>query len=166
MIHARATLLVLLLAAKSVFAQASETSEARPDWPPGGPGIERLLRMSPEERGKLLDRLPPWRRQRLEERLERYRQLSPEERQRMAERYGVFRKMPPRKQAEMRHLYRRLSELPEERRLELRWQARRLSMMPPERRQARMSSPRFRRRYTPAERELLADMVRVLPLAR
>jgi hypothetical protein len=39
-------------------------------------------------------------------------------------------------------------------------------MMPPERRQARMSSPRFRQRYTPAERELLADMVRVLPLAR
>ena len=84
----------------------------------------------------------------------------------MAERYGVFRKMPPRRQAEIRHLYRRLNELPEERRLELRWQARRLSMMPPERRQARMSSPRFRQRYTPAERELLADMVRVLPLAR
>jgi hypothetical protein len=56
-----------------------------------------------------------------------------------------------------------LSKVPPPRRLELRWQARRLSMMTSERQQVRMSSLRFRERYTPAERELIADMVRVLP---
>lgn len=166
MIFTRTALLVLLLAAKGVFAQTAEADATRQDPPPGGPGIERLLRMSPEERRKFLERLPPWRRQRLEERLERYNRLSPQERQRIAERYEAFRKMPPGEQAEIRDLFRRLNKVPPQRRLELRWQARRLSMMTPEHRQLRMLSTWFARRYTPAERELIADMVRVLPLAK
>lgn len=168
MIFTRTALVVCLLAVavRGVFAQPAEADATRQDPPPGGPGIERLLRMSPEERGKLLERLPPWRRKRLEERLERYNRLSPQERQHMAERYETFRKMSPREQAELRDVYRRLSELPPPRRLELRWQARRLSMMRPERRQARMSSAWFARRYAAAERELIADILRVLPLAK
>jgi hypothetical protein len=166
MICTRTALVVLLLAAGGAFAQPTDAGTAGQDLPPGGPGIQRLLRMPPEERRKLLDRLPPWRRQRLEERLERFSKLSPEERQRITERYEAFRRMSPRQQDEVRDLFRRLSNVPEMRRLELRWQARRLSMMPPERRHMRMTSPWFARRYTPAERELISDMMRVLPPAR
>ena len=157
------TAFLLIVAAKGVFAQPAEAHAARQDPPPP---IERLLRMSPEERKQWLDRLPPWRRKRLEERLERFNRLSPEERQSISERYETFRKMTPGEQDTLRGLFRRLSEMPAPRRFELRWQARRLSMMPPERREARMASPQFRKRYTPGERELIADIVRVLPMAK
>ncbi len=158
------TVLMLLLAAMcagGVYARPGEHGEGD-----GGPGIERLLRMSPEERSKALEGLPPWRRKRLEERLERYNQLSPEARQLIHERYEAFRKLPPQEQKAVRDLFRRLSEVPPRRRVELRWQARRMSRMAPERRQLRMAHPWFKERYTPPERELIADMIRLLPPAK
>lgn len=154
-------ILLVAMSAGSVLAQPDQQGPRD-----GSPGIERLLRMSPEERSKALEGLPPWRRKRLEERLERYNRLSPEARQFIHERYEAFRKLPPQEQKALRDLFRRLSEVPPRRRFELRWQARRMSRMTLERRQARMAHPWFTERYTPAERELIADMIRMLPLVR
>jgi len=154
-------ILLAAVSAGSVLAQPAGREDRD-----GSPGIERLLRMSPEERSKALEGLPPWRRKRLEERLERYNQLSPEARQLIHERYEAFRKLPPQEQKAVRDLFRRLSEVPPRRRVELRWQARRMSRMTPERRQLRMAHPWFKERYTSAERELIADMIRLLPLAK
>ena len=50
---------------------------------PGAAVIERWTNMTPEQRSKALDKLPPQRRQKIEQQLERYQNMSPEEREQL-----------------------------------------------------------------------------------
>jgi len=60
--------------------------------------LDRLEQMSPAERQRVLDRLPPERRSRLEERLAAYDRLPPDERERLRRQYERFNSLSPEQQ--------------------------------------------------------------------
>ena len=60
--------------------------------------LERLRLMRPEQRERLLDRLPPDRRVKVERHLRNYMNLTPDQRARLREQYEMFRQLPVDKQ--------------------------------------------------------------------
>jgi hypothetical protein len=129
-----------------------------------GPTIlDRLERMSPQQRRRVLEGLPPWRRQRLEARLARWESLPPEERERLRRQYDRFRALPLERQQAARSLFQEFASLPPARRRALRQEARRLSQMDDASRQARTASRDFRDRYSPEERQILRALAEVAP---
>jgi hypothetical protein len=162
-----------LLAAAPVAAQQA----APPDEfegidvpPPGAPRalagptiLDRLESMSPEERRRLLDKLPPERRKRLEQRLAAYEALPPAERERLRRQYDTFRALTPAQKQATRSLFRRFMELPPGRRQVLRQEAARLAQMPWPRRRTRMASPDFQSRYAPEEQQILRALAAITP---
>jgi hypothetical protein len=132
-----------------------------------GPGrmtpLDRLERMTPEERRRVLDKLPPGRRMRIEEQLRRYENLPPEERARLRRRLGRFRSLPPEKQAAARRLFQDFRELPQDRRRAVRWAALELRRMDEPARRARLDSPGFRREFSAAEQGVIERLLHLAP---
>src|SRR5437762_420780 len=73
---------------------------------PGGPGqkpgspnpnVERLLAMPPDQRDRVLEKLPPKLQENLRRRFEQFDKLPPEERARRIEMWKRFESLPPEK---------------------------------------------------------------------
>ena len=77
--------------------------------PPANGMIERLNSMTPEQRKRALDRLPPERRERVQRRLENYNRSPQEEKDRLREQYREFQKLPVEKQDAIRRSFRQLT---------------------------------------------------------
>ncbi|MGE5570272.1 MAG: DUF3106 domain-containing protein [Rhodospirillales bacterium] len=123
--------------------------------------LDRLERMSPEERRRVLDKLPPQRRRQLEQRLKRYDAMPPEQRERLRRQLSLFRSLPPERQEQTRQLFRRFTELPEDRRQEIRRAVRALGRLDEERRRSRLESPAFRERFNPEEQKIVRELLQV-----
>ncbi len=149
-------LAAVALASPAAFAQRREGG--RPNLYPQFRMLDRLNRMTPEQRERFLGSLTPERRNRIERQLERYRQLSPEERERLRNRYQRFRQLPPERQDEVRRLFRRFSDVPPARRPGIRREFMRLRGMSDSTRRSRIESEEFRRRYSLEERRLIEDL--------
>jgi flagellar motor switch protein FliG len=131
---------------------------------PGGLGmVERLNRMAPEERRRVLESLPPERRTELERGLERYQRLSPEERAALSERFRQFQELSPGERERMRRAFRRMNALGETDRRRLRRELAALRAMSPAERQERLESDEFKSRFSAAEREIIEDLAQALP---
>lgn len=124
--------------------------------------LERWNEMSPEERQKRLERLPPERRRQIEERLAEYRSMTPDQREQLRMRVETFSLLSPEKQAQARRLFHRFTLLPQERQQPLRDEFQRLRDVSEAERRARMSSEDFRKSYTPHERRLLFELTNLL----
>jgi hypothetical protein len=127
--------------AKQTFPQAPKQPQ-RPNTPAQIPDaqVNRLMKMSPEEREKVLGNLPPARRQALEQRLARLDQLPPEQKAELDRRFQEFQKLPPvRRQA-------------------VRDELQTLRGLRPVERRARINSPEFREQYSPEEIQLMRDV--------
>ena len=98
------------------------------------------MKMSPEEREKVLANLPPDRRQALEQRLSRFDQLPPEQKAELDRRFQEFQKLPPVRRQAVRDELQTLRGL-----------------RPPERTR-RINSPEFREQYSPEEIRLMKDV--------
>lgn len=120
--------------------------------------VDRFNRMSPEERQKALAKLPPERRKRIEDRLNRYNSLTPDQRRELRYRYQAFNQLPPDKQNQARRLFRQFGELAPERQAPLRQEFESLRSMPDAERRARMNSDEFRNKYDGHEQKLLGDL--------
>lgn len=116
--------------------------------------LDRLEQMSPAERRRALAKLPPARRQRLQERLARYEGLSPNERNRLRQQLRRFRALAPDKQAAIR----KFNNLPPERRRALRQEANGLNRLSESSRQERMSSTAFHAQYSPEEEQMIRGL--------
>ena len=80
----------ILLIALLLLCGSADAQSKRP-MPRGANGmIERLNRMTPEQRQRTLDRLPPERREKVERRLEKFNALPPEVKSRLREEYQEF----------------------------------------------------------------------------
>ncbi len=117
--------------------------------------LDRLEQMSPAERRRALAKLPPARRQRLQERLARYERLSPNERNRLRRQLRRFRDLPPDKQAAIR----KFNNLPPGRRRALRQEANGLNRLSESSRQERMSSAAFHAQYSPEEEQMIRGLM-------
>jgi len=151
---------IILVAAGNADAQ----SKKRVGPPPKNAAmIERLNRMTPEERQRALDRLPPERRARVEKRLENFNALPPEVKEKLRERYNEFQKLPADRQNAIRRSFRQLSELPEDRKPVVRRELNRLRKMTQTERTSAMETEKFRSRFNESERQLLFDLSSSMP---
>lgn len=155
--------LIALVVLTQMASAQGRRAMPRPGAKPGAI-LERLNRMTPEERQRALDRLPPERRARVQERLDRLNAMPPAARERLREQYDEFQKLPPEKQETVRRAFRDLNQLPEDRRPALRREIVRLRNMPAERRAFRMESERFRSLYSESERQLIRDLSEAAPI--
>ena len=155
---------ISLLASVAVSTCALAQGPRRASIPPHLV-LERLSRMSPEERENLLGRLPGDRRALLEDRLRRYREMPEAAKQRLREEYNLFQQLPPEKQEDMRRLFRQLGEFPPARSRALRRELVRLRNMTAEHRAQRMTSGRFKEEFSEPEREFLSNLMDVLTAA-
>ncbi len=102
--------------------------------------VERFERMSPVERRRALNRLPPERRARLEERFGKLQQMPPAERLNLRKRFDAFQ------------------SLPQDRKQAVRQEIRQLRNLSPEERKKRLQSPEMKKRFNEDERHLLEEV--------
>lgn len=128
--------------AQAALGQAKGAAQAkRAPRPPAlpTPALQRLANMTPAQRQKALERLPPERRARIEQQLSKLDQLSPEQRARLLQRYDEFQGLPRDRQAAVRSELQTLRRLPT-----------------PQLRQ-RLNSPEFQQKFSPEEQRLLRE---------
>ena len=134
--------------------------------------IERLLRLAPEERARVmrenprLQRMPPAQRRRLENRIHRLSQLPPGQRRQALDRLRLFDQLPPERQTQARTVYRRWQQIPGQRRAELLEEFDGIRDVEPQARQERFDSLEFQKRYSEQERGVLRDLADLLPDAQ
>jgi Protein of unknown function (DUF3106) len=131
------------------IAQAERRADAQ---------LERLRRMTPEQRERVLSLLAPERRQRVEARLAELDQMNDDQRARLGRRLQSFREMPVGDQDRLRDLAGQLNRMDPPRRQVLRRELLRLRTMAEAERQMRLESPQFRRLYSTEERSLLEQL--------
>jgi hypothetical protein len=125
--------------------------------------IEEFETMSPAERQKALDRLPPADRQRLQERLDRFNQLPPERQQALKNLYNRLHQLSPERQQAVRQSINKFSQMPPERQQAIRGELTNMANMSPEERKKHVSTPEFRQNFNKKEQEIVRDMSEVLP---
>jgi hypothetical protein len=125
--------------------------------------IDEFMRMSPEERQKALDRLPPAQRRRFQERLQRFNQLPPQQQQTLRNMYGRLNQLPPERQQVVRKSLNQFCQQPQDRRQAMRQELKSIAPLGPEDREARMTSPEFRGKFSEKERGIIRDMSDLVP---
>lgn len=131
--------------------------------PDGLRAVDRLEQMTPQQRQRFLETLPPDRKKQFEDRLDRYEQMTPEQRQQVREQYELFQGLPEDRQEALRGTFRQFNELPEARRKVLRREYQQLSRMTEAERDERLESKEFLKRYNSSEQQLLKDFATFLP---
>ena len=128
--------------------------------------VERLLGMSPEQRDRVLEKLPPGQQANLRKRFERFDQLPAAEKARRLEQWKRFDALPPEKRELLTRQMQAFSALPGDRRVALGRALGPLSRMTPEERQQRLNSKGFRNRFSESERQMLSDLAENYPMPR
>jgi hypothetical protein len=139
------------------MAQGRRASHVERSAKPATP-LDEFERMTPEERRNALDKLPPDRRKKVQQQLDRLNRLTPEQREKLKEQYEMFRQLPPERQEALRKVMKRFSEQPPERRQALRDELIQLRSMGESERRARLASPDTRSRFNSGERKILEEM--------
>jgi hypothetical protein len=133
---------------------------------PGGPRlpnplrnpVQRLMAMPPEQRERVLEKLPPQQQAKLRQRLDEFDKLPPAERARRLQLLQSFSSLPPEKQEILGRQLPAFNALPEERRKVLRKELVQLWRMPESERQARLNSDEFKSRFSSSEWQMLSDI--------
>jgi hypothetical protein len=155
--------MALLLLAECLCAQPKKAA-TMPRPPRSNQNVvDRLSRMPEAQRQRVLAKLPPDRRARIENRLEKYNQLPQAEKDRLRAQAESFQSLPPEKQEAVRTNFRNFRNLPDDRRAPVREELRQLRGMSDEERKARMDSDEFRSKYSAGERQILENLSTLVP---
>ncbi|MBI3282067.1 MAG: DUF3106 domain-containing protein [Acidobacteria bacterium] len=154
---------LLTISALAGLLAAPAWAQPRRAPAPGLRAFERLRKMPPAQRQRVLEKLPPERRARLEAELENFNRMPAEQRQKLRKQYEEFRQLPPDQQDAARRLFRRFNTLPENRRPVVREEFLRFRTLTPEERRARINSDEFRNKYTRQEQQLLENLAKTMP---
>jgi hypothetical protein len=163
----------VLLAGPKVPPKARGAPAPRPAAPPKGGGkinnpgasvAQRLMQMTPEERERALEKLPPAQQDRIRQQLERFDKRPELQRQRVIQQYREFSTLPPDTQRLVTRQIQFLNHLPDDRGPIVRAELQRLRRMPEPDRQARLDSDDFKNKFTPDEQKALGDISGNLPL--
>jgi len=131
---------------------------------PGASVAQRLMQMTPEQRERALEKLPPAQQAQIRQRLERMDSLPEQQRARMVQQYQQFTNLPPEKQRLVTRQIQAINNLPEDRGPAVRAELLRLRRMPENERQARFASEDFKSKFSPSEQQILSDISDNLPL--
>lgn len=125
--------------------------------------VQRLMRMTPEQRERAIEKLPPDRQTQLRERLAQFDSLPKPEQERRLQLGQIFASLPLDKQEVVRRQIQAFNQLPDDRRREVASAFQRLRRLRESEREVRMAAPAFRNRFTPSEQQMLADLSQNLP---
>ena len=125
--------------------------------------VQQLMRMTPEERERALEKLPPQRQALIRERLEKFDSLPKAEQERRLRLGEIFANLPPERQDLVRHQIQAFNQLPDDRRRLVGAAFQRLRRLPEGQRRGLLASERFRNRFSPAEQQMIADLSENLP---
>jgi hypothetical protein len=146
--------------------------DVRPPKPPqdlreGGPAspqnLEKLLKLTPEQRDKALSSLPPARRTQILAKLENYQKIPPQQRARELDRLQRLQTLPPQKRAQVRASLQKLQGVPQPRHQQIQKQINQLKVLPDSDRRALMNSEEFRSKFTPSEQQMIEDILVITP---
>ena len=138
--------------------------EPKPGGGPASPqNLEKLLKMTPEQRNKALSALPPARRQQVLNKLEQYQKIPPRQRARELDQLQRLQSLPPPKRAQVRASLRKFQEIPEPRHKLIKKQIDQFNGLSDADRRGVMNSEEFRNKFTPAEQEMIKDISLVTP---
>ena len=154
---------VLLAVPVTLNAQPSRGDKPAPKLANPGAIVQQLIRMTPEERERAIEKLPLARQDQVRENLRRFDNLPKAEQERRLRLVEMFAGLPPEKQDLVRRQIQAFNHLPDERRRLVGAAFQRLRRMSEDDRQARLASRPFRNRFTPAEQQIIADLAENLP---
>jgi len=142
----------------------SPPKQVEPPEAPASPQyLDKLLKLTPEQRKKALSALPPARRANIERKLNDYQKLSPEQRAKDLDRFQRMHNLPPQKMAQVRASLKRYTELPPDRHRLVYNQIEKMKPLSAPDRRALMNSEEFRNKFTPSEQQMLEDISLVTP---
>jgi hypothetical protein len=145
------------------LAFAMTLSAATPERPEKKRPVERLMNMSPEERQKALQNLPPARRERLERRLTEIQKLPTAQQNRIMTRQQMLNSLPPERQVQVRRSVRQFVNMPEDRRAVINEELNYIAPLRDQERQAYLNSDEFRNRYSAREQQMLSHLTEITP---
>ena len=117
-----------------------------------------MLRSDPS-----FNRLPQGEQQKLVDRLHQVNQMPEEQRQRWLARNEMIEHLSPQERMSVNLSGRRFAALPADRQALMKGAFRDLRSVPPEQRQTVLNSARYQGAFSPEERGILSDMLRVEP---
>ncbi len=120
--------------------------------------VEKFSHMSPQERKRAIEKLPPERQKQIERNVERYNQLSDEEKEKLRSRLEHFNSLSAEDQRRTRQLSREVTEMPEARRAEVRREMARLRRMNEEQRKKRLASGQYKDKYSTDEKRVIEEL--------
>jgi hypothetical protein len=120
--------------------------------------VQRMMAMSPEQRERILEKLPPQQQANIRQRLDTFDKLPPAEKARRLQLFQRFSSLPPEKQQILGRQLQAFSALPEDRRATLGKELLQLGRMPDSERQARLANDEFRSKFSAAELQMLSDI--------
>ena len=129
---------------------------------PGNP-VLRMMAMPPERREQMLERLPPQQQVRLRQALDNFDNLPPAERSRQLGILNMYANLAPEKQAALTKQIQLFNHLPDDRIAVVRPELVKLHRMPESERSDHIASEEFRSKFTPAERQMLAEISPYFP---
>jgi hypothetical protein len=134
--------------------RAEKTKSPRPEHP-----LDRWAAMPPREREAALAKLPPAKRENLEQRIARWETMTPAQK----ERARNFAAMPADQKLIVKQHAEWMQQIPQDRRAAVRKEINSLQQLSPEARAAEMEAPSFARRFDTVEREHIGKMVSIMP---
>jgi Protein of unknown function (DUF3106) len=126
--------------------------------------VERLLAMPPEQRERVLEKLPAARQNALRKRFEQFDKRPPEERARLLEMWKHLETLSPEKRETLTRQMQAFNALPEERRKVLGPALNQLRRLSPEDRESRLNDEAFRARFSPEELKMMSDIAENYPI--
>jgi len=117
-----------------------------------------LMRASPEQRERALQRFPPERQAQIRKQLAWFDSLPKAQQEIQLRRLERFASLPPDKQLLVRQQMQALNRLPPARSRAVRAALALLQSLPPAQRAVRMNRPAFRQRFSPEELQIITDL--------
>ena len=130
---------------------------------PLGNQVLRMMAMPPEQRERILEKLPPQQQAKMRQSFDEFEKLPPAERTQRLQLLRSFYSLPPEKQQVLARQLPAFNALPDDRRKLLRRDLVQLSRMPEADRQARLSSEEFKSKYSETELQMLSDISQNYP---
>jgi hypothetical protein len=122
----------------------------------------RLYQLSPAERDRVLEKLPPEQQKRIRDQLKYFDGLPKDQQQMMLAGVERFAALSPQERQAFNQQLRALNQLPLERRQMVAQALRRLQLMSDAERVVRLNSPAFKSRFTPEELHMIDKLSEVI----
>jgi Protein of unknown function (DUF3106) len=143
---------------------AAQAAKGAPKLPNPGLIVQQLMQMTPEQRERALEKLPPQRQAQIRQRLRQFDNLPKQQQERRLQQLKMLSSLPPETQSLVRRQIQAFNRLPEDRRQVVAVELQRLRRVSDSDRRARIASEEFQSSFSPSEQQILSDISGNMPL--